>query len=141
MITMGSSELSKEKLVFGEPFILTSRAISVSFSLYLDGSTEPAANISRPVNDYSKALPEEVIALLRNGGMERQARILYTAVPANLKTAELATKITEARVAGTHQSGFEGTHTSRDQPVDSVEPQRCPAWRSGNLGCHRQPDP
>ena len=92
---MGSNELLKEKLAFGEPFVLASSAVSVSFPMYLDG-TEPAANVSRPVNDFTKPLPEEVVALLRHGGMERAARILFVGIPSDVKTPEVVATIRES---------------------------------------------
>jgi len=59
-ITMGNNEYLRETLVFGEPLLVTGNTVGVSFSLYLDGSKEPAGHVDRTVNDLSKALPEEV---------------------------------------------------------------------------------
>jgi hypothetical protein len=97
-VTMGNNEFHKETLVFGEPLLVTGGTVGVFFSLYLEGSKDPVGRVDRTVNDLSKALPEEVLAMLRHG-YEEPAGQLYRNVPSNLKTGELDGKITKARVA------------------------------------------
>lgn len=99
-ITMANNEFPRETLVFGEPLLVTGGTVGVFFSLYLDGSKEPAGRVDRTVNDLSKALPEEVLAMLRHG-YEVPAGLLYRNVPGDLKTADADRKIAEVRVAQT----------------------------------------
>jgi hypothetical protein len=105
-ITMGSNAGLKETLVFGEPLMVTSASGSIFFSLYVDGSKEPAGRVERTVNDFSKALPDEVLSMLRHGH-EVPAGLLYRNVAAELKTEELDHKIVEARVARTTKAAAE----------------------------------
>jgi hypothetical protein len=97
-ITMGNNEHPRETLVFGEPLLVAGHTVGVFFSLYLSGSKEPAGRVDRTVNDFSKALPEEVLAMLRHG-YEVEAGLLYRNVPGDLKTTEADRKIAEVRVA------------------------------------------
>lgn len=99
-ITMGNNEFSRETLVFGEPLLVSGGTVGVFFSLYLDGSKEPAGRVERTVDDFSKALPDEVLAMVRHG-YEMPAALLYRNVSNDLKTQELDSKIAKARVAET----------------------------------------
>lgn len=98
-IALGNNEAAREQLVFGEPFMVPTNAPSISFALYLGDGKEPAGFVERRVNDYSKALPDEVLAFLRHGH-ETAAGLLYRNVPAELKTSQVADAIAEARAEG-----------------------------------------
>lgn len=98
-ITMGSNEYMKEELVFGTPLLETTNSDSISFAIHLKGSKDPAGHVERRVNDFSKALPDEVVAFLRVG-YEGPAAMLWRNVPGELKTPEVLAEVAKARAEG-----------------------------------------
>lgn len=98
-ITMGNNELLKEQLIFGKPLMETTTSSAISFSIYLQGSSEPAARVERRVGDYSKATADEVLAFLRIG-LEQPAGMLWRNVPEEAKTPATINLIVEARSQG-----------------------------------------
>jgi len=95
-ITMGSNEYLREELVFDKPLLETTSSNSISFAVHLSGGKEPAANVERRVDDFSRALPREVISFLR-AGYERPAAMLWRNVPTELKTDETSANVASAR--------------------------------------------
>lgn len=91
---------AKKKLVFGEPLLVQPARGAVVFDVFVPGSDEPAGHVTRGRDDASKPLPEEVLALLKPGGLEKSAMLFYKGLSNAQKTSELDTEIVRRRVAG-----------------------------------------
>jgi hypothetical protein len=98
-IAMGNNDDRKLELVFGKPLLEKTSSNSVSFAIYLKGSQEPAGHVERRVGDFSKAVPDEVLAFL-GLGLELPAGMLWRNVPDEMRTPAASARIAKARVAG-----------------------------------------
>jgi len=98
-IAMGNNDDRKLELVFGKPLLEKTSSTSVSFAIYLKGSQGPAGHVERRVGDFSKAVPDEVLAFL-GLGLELPAGMLWRNVPDEMRTPAATARIAKARVAG-----------------------------------------
>lgn len=78
----------KKQVVFGEPMLVNPPG-HLSFDIFLPGSKEPAGRVTRPSNDTTDRLPEELYALLKPGGLEKVAMFFYTGLKPEQRTPEL----------------------------------------------------
>lgn len=65
---------------------------------------EIRTQVLRRIGDTSDVLPEEVIAVLRQGGMEKPAAVLFKGIPEGRRTPEALDRITKARIQGAEKT-------------------------------------
>jgi hypothetical protein len=99
LVALEGSE-QKQKRVFGELLPVKSGFGKVSFDIFIPGADKPAGHVERRRDDMAEPLPEEVLALLKPGGLEKPAIHFYKGLKDGQKTPELDAKVTQLRVAG-----------------------------------------
>ena len=97
-----TNEDSKRELPLGKPLLVFTGKppITVAFDLYRAGDDQPIGHVDRAVDDSSKPLPEEVLELLRIGGLEKPAAQLYSNLTADQKSGSYDKQVEKLRLAG-----------------------------------------